>query len=123
MATNDDTRCPHCGMRVDIIELIEPTDRQKAIRAAIEEIATEKRQTANGRSRGQVFTAKTGEIVERLNLWAELGEIDADMPRSRATVKNDLAHLRAMGALYCPNGAKSGWAKRTARTFALVRAA
>lgn len=89
-------RCPACGTRLDIADVMELTDRQKLIRDAVEEI---KRHTGK--------PARTEAIAERVG-WAP------------TTIRPDLMHLEHSEILCRPNGKKSGWALKKERVALVV---
>ena len=79
-------RCPNCGARLEIARPeVELTERQRAIRDAIEEIR---------RDTGAL--ARTEAIAFRLGY-------------APTTLRPDLAEMEARKIIWRPNGSKSGW--------------
>lgn len=82
--------CPNCKVKLEVLEL-SLTDRQHAIRDAIEQIRRDTGRPATTRS------------------------IAAAVGYTPTTIRPDLHQLEALRIIQRPNGKKSGWALRHER--------
>jgi hypothetical protein len=80
-------RCPECGAKLDLAEII-LTERQQSVRNAIERIRRE-----------------TGR-------WPYAREIGAIIGYTDRAMRYELARMESLGVVCRPSGPRSGWALR-----------
>lgn len=99
-------RCPHCGMPIKVVDIVTLTDRQEAIRAAVEYLLrnTDKQ---NGHD---VKTVSSDTIRARLEVLQDTGELPDEMAMGRSTVATELKTLEEQKILCRPEGPRSGYA-------------